>query len=68
MGDKDRATQKASLESMVLDKKYNDSGSGLISKTHWLAFIDKNRLKLNDSINSLGLDLIDAKNILAQIK
>ena len=42
--------------------------SGSLSKTPWLAFIGNNRLKLNDSINSLWLDLIDAENIPAQIK
>ena len=39
--------------------------SGSLSKTPWLAFIGNNWLKLNDSINSLWLDLIDAENILA---
>ena len=42
--------------------------SGSLSKTPWLAFIGNNWLKLNDSINSLWLDLIDAENILAHIK
>ena len=36
-------------------------------KAPWLAFIGNNRLKLNDSINSLWLDLIDAENIPAHI-
>jgi hypothetical protein len=40
--------------------------SGLLSKMHWLAFIDNNWLKLIDSENSFWLTLIDCEIIAAQ--
>ena len=43
------------------------SCSGLISKMAWLAFNDKNGLKLIDSENPLWFTLIDGENLLAQI-